>query len=290
MLPGGEGDAPGRGARLALGEPVGPAGEEGSRPLAIVREGCVADEAVDPEVGDINLKGVRTGAQGLADFEAERAVPENSEILLVEADFRNDSDLAEVERDPDMLARHGPACNRADGALLCIPEFRLPARGPEADHSANSGVGLVGNKEDIRIGSATMNPCQGGAVGWQLHGRGHLKPGQNFGRRNSGENLALPKAVRGGHGAIAFPPDLLADGLHFLFGGGKASEARGMQRLRTEHRGAGADQFTQLAGEGRSMERVVGQNKKMVAFAAGQDDVPVIRTVRLARMSVPQPS
>jgi hypothetical protein len=73
------------------------------RPLAVGGVLFVADEAVDPEVGDRDLKGVGAGAQGLADFEAERAVPEHAEVLAVEADFRDHGHLAQIE--PDLAGR-----------------------------------------------------------------------------------------------------------------------------------------------------------------------------------------
>ena len=63
----------------------------------------VADETVDPEVGDIDLQGIGSGAQGLADLKAERAVPEYAEALPVETHFCHHRHLAQIK--PDLAGR-----------------------------------------------------------------------------------------------------------------------------------------------------------------------------------------
>ena len=61
----------------------------------------VADESVDPEVGDVNVKGVGAGMECLADFYLKRFVPEGAEWFFVQSHFRNHGDITQVQ--PDLL-------------------------------------------------------------------------------------------------------------------------------------------------------------------------------------------
>ena len=90
------------------------------------------------------------------------------------------------------------------------------------------------------------------------------------------ENSTVAEAVRVVGLAVAIPPDLLADGTHLVFRLREISQARRVPRARAVDRRAGPDQFAQLAGEGRGMERMIRQNQHAVAHAGGQDQVAAI--------------
>jgi hypothetical protein len=150
VFPGGEGDAPGGRARFSGLEPIRPAGERLAIPFAVVGVLFVADETVDPEVGDFDFEGVRAALQGIGDLPPERRMPENAEIPAVEADPSDHLDLAEVQ--PDFVAGRVRAIealrvNRSAGKVadalirMFLPRgqfvearlFRSTAPGLEAD-------------------------------------------------------------------------------------------------------------------------------------------------------------
>ena len=59
----------------------------------------VADEAVDPEVGDADFDGVVARVKCGADVDAEGCLPDNPEGFAVDGDFGEVADVAEVEED-----------------------------------------------------------------------------------------------------------------------------------------------------------------------------------------------
>ena len=191
---------------------------------------------------------------------------------------KTDSSGREVERDPDLFARR-PSSRRRGGWCRCSASqssgFRPAARKPATVMCRSLRTGWRRRRCRRRRRGGGSRPAR--SVRGRVHGRRHAEFGQHLGGGEAGEDPALAEAVRGGGVAVAIPPDLLADGAHLLVGGGESGEARGVQWFRAEDGGAGADQFAQLAGEGRGVERVVGQHQQAVALAAGQDHVAVGR-------------
>ena len=98
MLPGGPGDAAGVGRRGALEGVLGPGLEAGTGPLAVVGFVGIADEAVDPEVGDADAEAVLPCFEGVGHIDAEGGLPECAEGLAVEGGFGDHLDVAEIER------------------------------------------------------------------------------------------------------------------------------------------------------------------------------------------------
>ena len=100
VLPCGEGDAL-RGPLLALQEPFGPSPQRATGvPLAIVRELLIADETVQPEVGDLELQLVLARRRRVGDVNPERVLPEYAEIHAVEPYPCHLAHVTQVQKQP----------------------------------------------------------------------------------------------------------------------------------------------------------------------------------------------
>ena len=57
----------------------------------------ISDQAVCPEVGDLDFESVGSGFDGVGDFKTVRVLPDYAEILSVEFDPRYDIYLTEIQ-------------------------------------------------------------------------------------------------------------------------------------------------------------------------------------------------
>ena len=96
VMPCREGDAARR-ARLAFEEPLGPFLEAFAVPFDVGRKLFVADEAVDPAVGDFNADVIGSGLHDARGVDAEGGLPEDAAVASVDEDAGVVMEHAEVE-------------------------------------------------------------------------------------------------------------------------------------------------------------------------------------------------
>ena len=83
---GGEGLSTRLGAGLVAQEPLRPTFELGSVPAHVIGELLVSDEAVSPEIGNVDFQGVCSGFGEIGDVDSEGRLPKGCDGFAIEAD------------------------------------------------------------------------------------------------------------------------------------------------------------------------------------------------------------
>ena len=120
----------------------------GKREFAGIRL-LVADEAVDPEVRDLDRDFVLSGPQGAGDLDAIRNLPYGFKWRAVDTDLRDFLDVAEIE--PEMRAGLEPLRRRVDGAGV----------GGGTGELLHSLIGVIGPRDELSETDAVGRPAIG---------------------------------------------------------------------------------------------------------------------------------
>ena len=137
MMPCREGDAARR-TRFAFEEPFRPFLEVFAGPFNIGRKLFVADEAVDPAVGDFDADVVGSGLHDASGVDAERCLPE-------------DAAVASVDEDAGVVMKHAKVEHKWRIDILFWQINRLPVSGGSGEEF-DSGILAVGEGDEFGEG------------------------------------------------------------------------------------------------------------------------------------------